>query len=409
MALLKNRDFTLFLSGQLISTFGNNVYALALPWYVFTVTHSKGAMAATGVAETLPMLFGFFSGVLVDRVSKKFTMITSDTARAMIAFLMFLISIEFKSPLSIIFLVVCVIFLQLAGTLFDPAAQGLMQLLIDPKDINRATSLRQSVTGVVQFVGFISGGYLLSVLGAPLLFSINAVSFLVSAFSIYLLRMPQRKPNPISSPSEKTSLYKDWTDGLRFIFTSRFYLHLVVVAMVANGLLAPFDIVVTTWVKVQLGGNASILGGIVAALFVGMVVGSLFAKRLMDRLSFRFVSLMSMIGFGICMSIEGVFRDPVWSIAITLVAGVWMAFSNAAFTSVFLTNVPQHMSGRFFSTFGVGAALIKPLAIGISGFLLAYLPLPWMWLVLGSGSIVCGLSFIVLRPQKDAATVSASA
>lgn len=88
MAFLRNRSFSFFLGGQLISTLGNNVYAL--PWYVFSVTHSKGAMAVTGVAATLPALFGFFSGALVDRLPRKITLIGSDSLRAVIAFLMFL-------------------------------------------------------------------------------------------------------------------------------------------------------------------------------------------------------------------------------------------------------------------------------------------------------------------------------
>ncbi|MFP3919088.1 MFS transporter, partial [Lysinibacillus telephonicus] len=61
--MIKNKQFfTLFFS-QSISNIGEQIYILALPWFVYELTHSTLTMGTVAAMISLPqILFGFFLG-----------------------------------------------------------------------------------------------------------------------------------------------------------------------------------------------------------------------------------------------------------------------------------------------------------------------------------------------------------
>ncbi|MCL6649567.1 MAG: hypothetical protein K6U89_14685, partial [Chloroflexi bacterium] len=63
VSVLRHRNFAVVFAGQLISQAGNNLFNIALPWYVYTRTGSKAALTLAGLAVTLPTLAGLFTGV----------------------------------------------------------------------------------------------------------------------------------------------------------------------------------------------------------------------------------------------------------------------------------------------------------------------------------------------------------
>src|SRR5204863_5346880 len=82
--LRRNRDFILLWSGQVVSTVGTRVTAVAFPLLVLAQTHSPAKAGLVGFAQTLPyMLFYLPAGALVDRWDRRRTMIVADAGRTL--------------------------------------------------------------------------------------------------------------------------------------------------------------------------------------------------------------------------------------------------------------------------------------------------------------------------------------
>lgn len=79
---LRYRPFALLWLGRTISSLGDGVFLVALAWFVLTTTGSASANGVILICETVPMLLlTLIGGALVDRVSRRSLLLTSDIVR----------------------------------------------------------------------------------------------------------------------------------------------------------------------------------------------------------------------------------------------------------------------------------------------------------------------------------------
>ena len=55
-AVLRNRDFRLYLIGRLIFNFGQQMLVMAIGWELYERTHSAMALLMVGLMQVIPML-----------------------------------------------------------------------------------------------------------------------------------------------------------------------------------------------------------------------------------------------------------------------------------------------------------------------------------------------------------------
>jgi hypothetical protein len=80
--LRSNRDLVLLQTGQLLSTAGTQLSAIAYPLLVPALTHSSAKAGIVGFARVAPYaLFGLVAGLVSDRVDRRRLMVGSDVAR----------------------------------------------------------------------------------------------------------------------------------------------------------------------------------------------------------------------------------------------------------------------------------------------------------------------------------------
>ncbi|QQE78206.1 MFS transporter [Alicyclobacillus sp. SO9] len=421
MGLLKNRNFAILLSGQLVSTIGNNLFSIALPWYVYTLTNSKSALALTGVAQTLPAVVGLVAGVWVDRWRKRTTMISSDVVRGALSLILFA-GIVLHWPLWTI--LVMVLALQGAGQFFSPAAGALFPLLVKKEDIPSGSGLLQSSNATAQLLGTVSGGALMGAFGAPVLFLLDAVSFFVSVISLFFIRVkeaivprpsetpssspaqgeqPQQAANPlVNSKKRMHAFLQDWLDGLKFLVSSHFLILVVSAALVVNFALAPVDIAITAWVKGPMHGVPVDLGIINGGFFIGVILGGISVGAVTKHIAIRKLLLLGLLGIGICVGIFGLFRTVVPETTIALVTGLAIGSVNGSLNAMFIQMVPEAMRGRAFGILGALSTFAMPLGMALFGWLIVQLPLHIVFILIGAVCSLSGLTFLL--PVKDAPT-----
>ncbi|MDI3317581.1 MAG: MFS transporter [Bacillota bacterium] len=392
MSVLRHRNFAVLFAGQLVSQAGDNLFVIALPWYVYTRTGSKAALALAGLAATLPRLAGLVTGVWVDRWPKRRTMIAADVLRGLLCVVLFGATAGAAPVAGILALVLG---LQLVGAFATPAFGAFLPRVVPAGELPAATGLFQSGTALAQLGGMLAGGVLVDVLGAPLLFLLDGISFLVFAGSLLFLRVDEAG----GTARGAGGLLAEWLEGFGVVARSRMVRRFLLAAMVSNFALAPTDLLLTAWVRGPLHGSASLLGVMSGGFFAGMMAGGVLLGRLARRRSTRSLVAAGLLAVGVFSAALGAWADAVWGTGATVGVGVGAGLASGALSAWFLRAVPQAMLGRMTGIVNGLSTAMVPLGVAVFGALMVRLPLPLLWLVLGAIPAAAGLGLVA--PVED--------
>jgi MFS transporter, DHA3 family, macrolide efflux protein len=379
---LRNVNFARFFSGQLLSTFGDNLFLISLMWFTISTTHSRTDLTWIVLAQTIPPIFGLFSGTFADHWGKKRTMIVTDMLRAVTCFGIFLVAQYSKSPFAWICLLVFI--LMLMGTFFWAAQNAILPFIVSQEEITAAAGLNQSGSTMAQLIGTLTGGGLLSMLGAPLLFLCNACSFVLSFMSLIFVKT-------IEQPAQvgKLSYWTQWREGVQFTLRNSYVLSVVISALVANFSLAPLDMAIVAWVKQwKHSGTALTVAFISTADIVGVLVGGLVVATLVKHLSSRALLALSNLCIALCVSMLGIFQDMYWSMFWVLLDGISVGVINASIVSELLRLVASDMTARVFGALTAFARLSSPLGVLIFGVILVHSSVPRALMVMAIPSVL---------------------
>ncbi len=392
MRTLRNRSFSLLMSGQLVSKLGNNLYMIALPWYVYVTTGSKLLLAVTGLAQSLPAIAGLFSGVFVDRWQKRKVMLTVDVIRVVLCVALFLLAVHHANIYTI---VVTVLLLETAGRFFGPAATSIIPIIVSSEDLAEASGLEQSGGGIAQLVGTIAGGPLIQGLGAPFLFLANAITYGVSVLSLGFLKVSE----PIAQPTEPPSFVREWLEGFSITLKSRFILLITLAAMAANFGFAAFDISLTAWVKGPMHGNAIDLALVGASFFSGVLAGGVALGPISKVLNLRTILVGGLFAVAGLTGLVGFKSLLWWAMPILFLVGIGVSLMNGALGAFAYQVVPSHVRGRVFGTLSAASTLTAPLGMALYGYLMIHIPLHILFILIAIPAFLSGVSLLV--PTKD--------
>ena len=155
IATLRQRNFALLWAGGLISMAGDWMLYIALPIYVYQLTHSTLATSLMFIAETLPRIaLGSVAGVFVDRWERKRTMVIANGLLALGLLPLLLVrSAEW------VWLVYLVGFVQATiEQFFDPAKNAMLPNLVAKKELVSANALNALNNNLARLIGPALGG-----------------------------------------------------------------------------------------------------------------------------------------------------------------------------------------------------------------------------------------------------------
>jgi MFS family permease len=191
LPLRRNRDFLVVLFGQGISSFGDAISNTALPILVLALTGSGFAMGIVGVLSTLPdLLVGLPAGAYADRWDRRRMMFWADLGRAFLTALV-PISVALAGPtMAVVLLVTFPI--NVLRVLWLAAYTAAVPGLVGRPHVPRASGIFEAVFNIGWVVGPALAGLLAQVIGPGPTIAIDALTFLVSAGAILLIRRPLR-------------------------------------------------------------------------------------------------------------------------------------------------------------------------------------------------------------------------
>jgi predicted MFS family arabinose efflux permease len=127
------------------------------------------------------------------------------------------------------------------------------------------------------------GGGLVQLIGAPLAILVDAVSFVVSAISLALIRSPE-PPRP--ARTSHVPMRAEIAEGLQLVRRHPILLPLTLRSVIAHVAGSFYGVLYTIYLIQELHLSPFLLGVVVSAGGVGSLIGSFFAARVIARFGF---------------------------------------------------------------------------------------------------------------------------
>lgn len=381
-APLINRDFALLFSGQAISVIGDMMFTTTLVLWIATGLAAHFRWAPTAVSGVLlaaaapALLIGPLAGVFVDRADKRRMMLWMDGLRVVIVAALIgatgVIALPFtpggRLPLvwSLIAIYAVVALVNLADQFFRPSVTGLIQDVVPADQQPKAIGLSQAAFSIALILGPSLAAPLYALSGPTSALVIDAVSFGVSYLTILAIRARQR---PASATGEARSFRGELWEGIRFYFSNRALVTLllsVVVAILGASAISALDVFFATDNLHATTAMYGLLGGVFG---LGSIIGSIAVGLVARRLGLARTLWVALALFGLL--IVALSRVTSYDLALGLfgLAGILNASLSVAAGPMMMRETPPALIGRVMSIFQPAASLATVVGTAVVGYL----------------------------------------
>jgi len=364
---LRNRNYRLFWSGQLVSLAGTWMQDVALSWLVLSLTDSPAALGLTMTIRFLPaLLFSLYSGVLADRLPKRRTILVTQAIQLMVALTLAVLTSTELVTVGLIYVLAAI--RGLVDSVEGPARQSFVPEMVGTADLPNAVALNSMLFNGARIVGPAIGAVVISTLGMAACFYINAASFMATIGALLAMRTGELRLVPRAS---RDSSWRQLSEGFRYARSTPE----VVVIFIVMGMLGAFGYNFQTLLplvaKYLLGEGASGLALLTTTMGAGSVVAGLFVAY-QGRPTLRLL-LGSAGAFVVLLVFVALSRWTVVTAVLLFVSGiVGVLFMTTANTRLQL-DVPDHLRGRVMGIYVLLFIGTTPIGSYLIGFLAEHL------------------------------------
>lgn len=372
--LWKNRDFRLYWFGHSVSQLGTSVSFIALPLVAVIFLHVRPFdLGLIVTAEKLPpLVLGPFAGPLVDRISRRALMITTDLVRAGI-----LAWVPIGAALGLIAiwqLPVIGFIVGASSMVFNLASQAFLPRFVPERALTDGNGKLSASQSAAEVAGPGVASWLIALGGTPLAVGADAASYLVSAWCVWRLRArdAHRLPDADEGTGKLNAFWRRTKSGFVLLWRDRVLRTLAL----SNSVLvffAQFQMAVYFFYLVHsLRLTATVLGIIFALSGAAGFFTAIGVERLAGRVGLGRVVVAgqaTMVLGGVFLA--SAFGPPLTAAAAILLGEVLFAMGLALFgigySTLFQTRVPDGERGRVSGASRFVTAASLPLASLLGG------------------------------------------
>ena len=366
-----NRDFRNLLAGQFISELGNWFNFIAALGLVRLVSDASPLAAGLFfVARLIPFaIMSPIAGTFVDRFSRRQVMIVTDVARTVIALAFLFV----KDPNDLWIAYTATILLHTLGAFFDGAKNAAAPNLTGREGLLAGTALLFSTKFLLMAVGSALGGWASAAFGYQVAFIINAASFLISAYTVWLIPEDAVKQKTAGDTAERRTFLSDLKEGFVYSVKNHFALTILIMNMIwatgGGAINVIFERLGGVYYAESEGWNPDVAVAILwTATGFGITLGMMIAHRTsiwLDRAGkHRSFIGWTLIAHGLIFAVGG-FVPTLWLFTILIfVSRAVVGVEYAVQETLFQRSLPDQIRGRI-STLDRGAEMT---VFGISTF-----------------------------------------
>lgn len=381
---LLNRNFVLLWMGQTVSQLGNQAFSIAMMFWTMEATGSASLMGLMMTFANLPtVLLGPIGGTFADRHSRIRIIVVGDLIAGLgvcgLALALWAMpqagqalagggmSPSTRVVIGLLFGVA--VLLGVVRAFFLPAVSATIPRLVPKDKLAAANSLNQLAIQGSVFAGQAAGGVLFNLVGAPLLFLFDGLSYLFAGACA--LFIPRDRVPPVQTSGEThpfRSFLRETAEGFRFIWRQRGLRDFVVIASLNNFLSMPVLVLLPFYVTKYLNREAEWYGFLLAGVSVGSVLGFIVAGtlRASGRPRMRLI-LSAMILYAVFFSSLAFVRFPPVALVVMVLGGMTVGIINVFLITMIQRATPEDMLGRVMGVIQALSGGLMPLGMALGG------------------------------------------
>ena len=268
-ASLRNRNFRIFFTAQIVSVTGTWMQSIAQMWLVLHLTGSGFALGITAALQFTPMLLlGTWGGLLADRIDKRQLLMVTQGVAGMVALV--LAGLTLGGVVQLWMVYVLAFALGMVNVFDNPARQSFVTEMVGRDQVINAVGLNSAVFTLARVIGPAIAGVLITAVGTGWCFLYNGLSYFPVVFALMLMRpseLYRGRPAPRARGQIRAGIRYAWNKPeLRFPLL----LMLVVGTLAFN-----FSVLMPLMASFVFKSGASTFGLLMSFMGAGAFVGAL--------------------------------------------------------------------------------------------------------------------------------------
>lgn len=356
--LFKNKSFTLLSIGGFISSIGDYLYNIGITVYLYSLTKSVGAVALMWLSRAvlrIPMLY--LSGFIADSYNKKKVIIFTNLASVIFAFLFTLVN---DQRLWLVYILAFI--LQSLNDIDVSSETAILPEIVSKEELPYANSIFSFFQSTSVFISPAIGGILYKLYGSNILFTINAISFLISGVLFSLIKYSFIKSDKAAT---RTEIIKSGVEGYK-IFSRYSSVKTVFVIMSMFAILGRFYETYKVAVSdVLLKLNPEGIIYFSYALAVGGLLVPFVVKALSKKTHVTLFTLSTVI-IAIGYILFGYSKNLVITFGVLIILGLAQNLQGIYSSTIIQNTIPKEYIGRVFSFYKILLTLFAILGLIIA-------------------------------------------
>jgi MFS family permease len=401
--LRRNRNFLLLISGQVVSSAGDQVQNFALLLVLMAMAGKTGQVGVVlGLNTASFLIFGVFAGALADRWDRRRTMIWCEIGRASatgaIAAAMWL------GELHLAYLYAFAVITGVLSTLFEAANTAALPNVAGPGRLAQAMGTSQGAMNMVRVSGA-SLGAVVYAFSRVMPFLMNAVSFLVSALTLRLMRTSFQEETDRAADGQRSAsqMISDIRVGLGWLWQQP-VIRFLTLTQTADNLRYGSGYLVIIALAEAVRATPTEIGLVFTGAAIGALAGSLLAARAAARFRLGHIAVAMLWAEALLFPLyvlapNALFLGVVAAAESVIAPVYWVAIGTYR-----LKVTPDRLRGR--TSAAVQALTTGALSLGtmLGGTLIAVLGARGATLALGGWLALLAMATTLNRKARTAGT-----
>lgn len=360
------RNFLIIWFGQLISNIGSYMTYFAIKIWAWELTNQVTTLALLSFFTLIPsILITLVSGLIVDRVNRKFLMIIGDSIAAISTVVIAYFYLTDQLQIWHIYLTGAVN--GAFGELQSLAYAASMSVLVPKQQYTRATSMNSAIHYGSIIIAPALAGVLYYIVGLSGILLIDFVTFTIAITSLFKVHIPQLKIS--EQPQESRGIWQDTIFGFRYLMARPSLLAVIVI----NSLFwFVHDIGATLFspmILARTGNNTKVLGSISSAAGLGGVTGTVILSILGGFKRRIHGFLLGIIGAGLSKTIFGLAQGLIIWLPAQFCSSLNFPILTSSSQAIFLSKVRPDVQGRVFAIESSIQQIVSAIAVFLAAFL----------------------------------------
>lgn len=356
--LFKNKNFTLLSIGGFISSIGDYLYNIGVTVYIYSLTKSVGAVALMWLSRgvlRIPMLY--LSGLIADSYNKKRVIMVTNLVSVIFAFLFILVD---EQRLWLVYILAFI--LQSLNDIDVSSETAILPELVSKEELSYSNSIFSFLQSTSVFLSPAIGGVLYKLYGSNILFTINAISFLIAGVLFSLIKYDFVKSDKAAT---RSGIIKSGIEGYKILprYSSVKTVFIIMSMFAVLGRFYETYKVAVSDILLNLNPEGIIYFSYALALG-GLSVP--FVVKVLSKKNHVTLFTLSTVIIGISYIIFGYSQSFIITFGILIILGLAQNLQGIYSSTIIQNSIPKEYLGRVFSFYKILLTLFAILGLLIA-------------------------------------------